>query len=395
MDLSVRQPVILFGYPTNGVLSLNNRVYRYNQIDGDDRDVRYYNRYFVGYRQPLFQPNRMKNDLEEAELELEQSELDYRNDVVGMIDDLSNDYYRLMEDAYRQRVANDYVMKLESATAAARQVVSADADRSIELDQLQVELANARESLSQAGSKFRLQAENIKQRLQLTESDTIAVDPTLEVVPVDVDVERAIELGRTLAPRMRRLAINLRNSEIRLDETKGNDSFRMNLDFTYGREVQDPRFSNLWTEPKNSYTIDVSATVPIWDWGERRHRINAQEFSLDRAQLSIEEAMTQIESNVRSQVRSLEEFGDRVVNMQDTLELARRNSQSTLERYQSGGVALVDLLQTLSREASTARNFLAAFLGYQRTLLRLKELTYFDFEYNLPVVERFSGAMGR
>jgi outer membrane protein TolC len=194
---------------------------------------------------------------------------------------------------------------------------------------------------------------------------------------------------------MRRLAINLRNSEIRLDETKGNDSFRMNLDFTYGREVQDPRFSNLWTEPKNSYTIDVSATVPIWDWGERRHRINAQEFSLDRAQLSIEEAMTQIESNVRSQVRSLEEFGDRVVNMQDTLELARRNSQSTLERYQSGGVALVDLLQTLSREASTARNFLAAFLGYQRTLLRLKELTYFDFEYNLPVVERFSGAMGR
>ena len=31
-SLSIRQPVILFGYPTNGYLSLNNRVYRYNQI---------------------------------------------------------------------------------------------------------------------------------------------------------------------------------------------------------------------------------------------------------------------------------------------------------------------------------------------------------------------------
>src|SRR5690606_6497894 len=29
MDFSIEQPVILLGYPTNGYLSLNNRVYRY------------------------------------------------------------------------------------------------------------------------------------------------------------------------------------------------------------------------------------------------------------------------------------------------------------------------------------------------------------------------------
>ena len=56
MDLSVRQPVILFGYPTNGVLSLNNRVYRYTQVNDDGRDTTFYNRYFVAYDQPLFQP---------------------------------------------------------------------------------------------------------------------------------------------------------------------------------------------------------------------------------------------------------------------------------------------------------------------------------------------------
>jgi hypothetical protein len=56
-DLSVSQPVILFGYPTNGELSFNSRVYRYRQIDSDgDIDTRYYNRYFVEYEQRLFQP---------------------------------------------------------------------------------------------------------------------------------------------------------------------------------------------------------------------------------------------------------------------------------------------------------------------------------------------------
>ena len=57
MDFSIEQPVILLGYPTNGYLSLNNRIYRYRQI-GDEDDISYYNRYFIGYNQPLFQPNR-------------------------------------------------------------------------------------------------------------------------------------------------------------------------------------------------------------------------------------------------------------------------------------------------------------------------------------------------
>ena len=65
-EMSIRQPVILFGYPTNGVLSLNNRVYRYTQVDGNDKDTTFYNRYFIAYNQPLFQPNTMKNDLEAA-----------------------------------------------------------------------------------------------------------------------------------------------------------------------------------------------------------------------------------------------------------------------------------------------------------------------------------------
>lgn len=145
LDLSVRQPVILFGFPTNGFLSLNNRVYRYNQIDGLEQDIRYYNRYFVGYNQPLFQPNRMKNDLEGAQLELEQSELEYQGDVVGMIDDLAEDYYGLVEDAYRRDLASEFVTDLESAVEAARQVIATDQNRAIELDQLQVEIANARQ----------------------------------------------------------------------------------------------------------------------------------------------------------------------------------------------------------------------------------------------------------
>jgi hypothetical protein len=151
VDLSIRQPVILFGYPTNGYLSLNSRIYRYSQL-GEERDVRYYNRYFIAYEQPLFQPNRMKNDLEEAALDLESAEIEYQNEVIEMLDDLSDEYFDLLEPAYEKVVAADQEDNLEIAIAAARVLVTADPSRAIELDQLQVELANAQEQGQQAAS---------------------------------------------------------------------------------------------------------------------------------------------------------------------------------------------------------------------------------------------------
>jgi hypothetical protein len=44
-EISIRQPIILFGYPTNGYLSFNNRMYRYNQISDEGvSEIDYYNR---------------------------------------------------------------------------------------------------------------------------------------------------------------------------------------------------------------------------------------------------------------------------------------------------------------------------------------------------------------
>ncbi len=392
-NLSVRQPVILFGYPTNGYLSLNTRIYRYSQL-GEERDVRYYHRYFVAYDQPLFQPNEMRHDLEEARLDLEEAELDYQDEVIEMLDDLSDEYYGLVEAAYERQIAESRVTDIEDATAAARALAASDPGRTIELDQLQVELANAREQVQQAASSYRLQAESIKQSLRLALSDSILVRPHLEVHPVNVDPAQALEYARTLSPNLRNLAIQLRGSEIDLAQTKGRDSFRIDLELTYGRETQDERFNQLWTEPKDSYTLNVEATLPIWDWGERRYRIRASEHSLQRTNVQIEETESRIESNVRNVIVNLEEYEQRALNMQENLTLAERITTSYLDRYRAGEITLVNLLQTINRESDTAANFLEAYLDYQQQLLRLRELTHFDFEYGLPVSERFPVTTG-
>lgn len=388
--LSVRQPVILFGFPTDGYLSLNNRLYRYTQYGDDDaRDIRYYNRYYIAYEQPLFQPNRMRNRLEEAELELERSELQYQDNVVGLLNDLAEDYFDLLEYSYETEIAATLLEDMEQAAEAARELAAADDARQIDTDQLQVAIANAREQSQQARSGYRLQAEEIKQRLRLPASDSITVEAEIAVQPVDIDVERAIELARTTAPRMRRLAISQRESEISLVETRARDAFRMNLELSYGRETQNPDFQNMWTEPSNSYTVNVNAYLPLWDWGQRSHRIQASMYSLERTVLEAEEALSEIETSVRNEVRNLDEYEQRALNMQSNLALARQNTASSMNRYRAGQIGLVDLLQTIQREADTAGNFLDAYIGYRETLLRIERLTHYDFQRDTRLLERF------
>ena len=393
-ELSIRQPVVLFGYPTNGYLSLNNRIYRYNQLDNDgDSDLRYYNRYFVRYTQPLFQPNSLRNEIEGAELDLEDSQLRFYRDVVELVDDLSDDYFELFEISYQELINRSHVDNLTAAVAAAQALSAVDSARAIEVGQIQVELANASEQVRQSQSQFRLNASSLRTQLNLSETDSLTLNPLISVRPVTIDAARATQFAIELTPRIRQLNIDFRENEIRLEETKGRRGFRMDVAFSYGREAQDPVFDRIWADPTNTYTVDVNAYVPIWDWGERSSRIAASRIGLDQTRLRIDQAEQSIRSDVQNQVRNAEEFEVRALAMEQNLGLATGLSESSLELYEQGSITALDLLQSFRRQVDTANNFLDAYLGWRRALLRIQQLTFYDFELDMPLLERF-GVLG-
>lgn len=389
-ELSVRQPVILFGYPTNGYLSLNNRIYRYSQLEADgSRDLQYYNRYYVQYTQPLFQPNELKNDLEEAELDLEDSELEFYDDVVGIVDDVSDDYFELFQESYGEVINQAYVSNLEAAESASLEVVQADTSRTIEVGQIRVDLANAREQLQRVRGEFRLEASRLKTRLNIPETDSITLNPVIDIRPLTIDVEQATRFALELTPRMRQLGIQYRENQLNLEQTKGRGGFQMDLAVSYGREMRDPNFGAMWGLPSNTYTVGVDASIPIWDWGERKYRVQASEVSIRQTELRIEEAEVQIRANVRNEIRNVEEYQTRALAMEANLILASDLSEESLIRYEQGEITALDLLQSFRREVDTAQNLMDAYLGWRRSINRLQEITFYDFETGMPVLESF------
>lgn len=388
-ELSIRQPVILFGYPTNGYLSLNSRIYQLRQVEGAESDIRYYNRYFARYTQPLFQANELKNDLEEAELDLEGQELSFYDDVVRIIDNSADDYFDLFDIAYQRTIREGWVGRLEEALGLAQAQAAADPSQSIDVDQIRVELANAREELTSSESRFRLETSSLKTEFGIPAESVMTLDPVIELSRVPIDVEQAAQYALEVTPRMRQLEISRRRDEIDLDNTKGRGGFELDLSVSYGREMQDEVLGKIWGQPENSYTVNVEGSVPLWDWGERRARIRAEEINLQKSVLRIEETTRDIETGVRNEVRNVAEYEDRAFNMEDNLELSRQISRTSLQQYEDGSISALDLLQSIRREVDTAENFLDAYLGWRQALQRVQQMTYYDWERGTPLLDRF------
>ncbi|MBT8402937.1 MAG: TolC family protein [Gemmatimonadetes bacterium] len=389
-ELSIRQPVVLFGYPTNGTISLNNRVHRFEEEDatGDIR-TEYFNEYFVRYTQPLFQPNELKNDIEGAELDLEDSELDFYADVVDLIDEASSAYFDLFRTAYQQQIRSTHVARLEQALRVAQERAAADSSAALEVDQVNVELANAREQLQQSLNRFRLETAVLRTEFNLPQDADVTLQPVIELDPVPIDVERATEFALELTPRLRRLDIQLRESEIGVENTKGRGGVQVDFSVSYGTEKRDAVFGGLWQDTDNSFSLDLEANIPIWDWGERSARIQASEVGVRQTRLRIDQARLDIRTDIENEVRNVDEFQSRALTMQETLTLASSISQQSLERYEAGELSVLDLLQSVRREFDTANTSLETYLGWRRALLRLQELTFYDFERGMPLLDRY------
>jgi outer membrane protein TolC len=387
-EIHIRQPVILFGWPTNGYLSINNRMYQYSQFEDDgSKDTDYYNRYYISYNQPLFQPNNLQYSLEQAELSLESTQIDYNRDILEIVSGVSEVYHDLLEEFYTRDVRRELVSNLETALRIAENLASNDSTRANDVDQIQVELANARESLRSQESSIRMEMAEVKQELGLSDTDSIAFRPEFRLDPVPIDMDAAVLYALELTPTLRQFEIGLRNQEIGLERTKSWGGPRINFSMSYGREVRDDFFDRLWRDPDNSFTINLTASVPLWDHGERRARIASSQIGLEQTKLFQEETQLGIVSRVRNEVLNVRDRESRTMAMQENLELAQGISATNLQRYQDGAISVQELILGLLREADTNENFLDAYVSWKGSLRSLLSQTWYNFELDRPAME--------
>jgi outer membrane protein len=164
------------------------------------------------------------------------------------------------------------------------------------------------------------------------------------------------------------------------------NEFSGSMNLAYGIIGDDKNLLNVFDQPTRNPQVQLSFNIPLFDWGEKKARIQAQEAAIKSAELNLDEQKKQIVIDIRQVFRNLQNQ----LNQIDIARQSERNAQLTyeinLERYQNGDLTGMDLSLYQNQFSSRKLSYAQALLNYKIELLNLKIQTLYDFEKRQPVL---------
>jgi outer membrane protein TolC len=171
--------------------------------------------------------------------------------------------------------------------------------------------------------------------------------------------------------------------------TKALNEFRGDVALSIGLSGDDPTLQDVYQKTTKQPKASVAFNIPLYDWGEKKARIKAQEALIETAQLNQSEQKKQIILNIRSAYRSLQNL----INQIDIAKQNEKNAQLTyeinLERYSNGDLTSMDLNLYQTQLSQKKMAYAQTLIDYKIQLLNLKIQSLYDFEKNETVIPEY------
>ena len=382
----VEQPIL----KTDGSIGLFNTFgWRNNKTDiasfGENSNKAFSNNLYLVINQPLFTYNRRQMALDELELNYENANLNYAIQRLTLEKTITSQFF----DVYLAQLNLDISREeLENTTKnfdIVKDKVEADLLAKEELYQAELNFANAQLSVQDNELGLANAEELFKREIGMDLDEDIQLFTELDAHEVFVDLDKAIEYALQSRMELRQRQINIDKSLFDMERTKSMNEFRADLQLTLGIFGDNEDFGQVYNSPTSNPSVGLSLNIPIWDWGERDARIQAQEVSLKSQKLELQEDEKQIRMDIRRAYRSVQTQMPRIEIARKNVENAERTYDINLERYINGDLSGIDLNQFQTQLSSKKIELARSLINYKTQLLDLKILTLYDWEKQEPV----------
>lgn len=380
----VQQPILL----TNGMVSLTNE-FGWQQSSSSSTNItskRFYNNLYLNLNQPLFTYNRLKVQLKELELTLENANISYAMQRLNLEKGVTQYFYNVYLSQMNLSIARDELANTQKSFDMIKNKVEAGLAAKEELYQAELNLASSKSSLQNSEVNFENAKDQLKLYLGIDLNEEITVLSDVTANPVPVDLSKAIESGLKSRMELRQREIDIETGQFAMIETKALNEFKGELNLRLGISGDNQNLAKMFDSPTSSPSVGLSFSVPLFDWGEKKARIAAQEASMKSKELDFSEEKKQIIIGIRQAYRNLQ-------NQANQIEIARQNQRNAeltyeinLERYDNGDLTGMDLNLYQTQLSQKKMAYSQALINYKIELLNLKIQTLYDFEKNQAVI---------
>ncbi|MGE5429350.1 MAG: TolC family protein [Methylococcaceae bacterium] len=387
----VSQPIL----PTDATISLRNdfgwqNYYTQKFIPelGEvvNVDKAFTNRLSLGVTQPLFTYNKTKLQLKELELDLENAQLNYAMQMLNSEKQVTQFFYNVYLAQMSLAISQDEYANTQKSFEITQNKVTAGIAAKEELYQAELNFATAKSSLNNAQVTLDNYKDQFKQYIGMDIMEDITVMTDVALNPIAVDVKKAIDYGLNSRMELRQREIDIESSQFDLIRTKSLNEFKGDVNLSLGISGDNEKLKDVYDTPTNSPRISVSFNLPLYDWGEKKARIKAQEAVIQTQKLNQNEQRKQITVDIRRVYRSLQNL----VNQIDIAKQNEKNAQLTyeinLERYANGDLTSMDMNLFQTQLSQKKMAYAQSLIDYKIELLNLKIQSLYDFEKNEAVI---------
>ena len=385
-DFIVSQPLLL----SDGRISLQNHLEYQNAFSSytDTRSKGYNNNLYLKFSQPIFTYNKLKMEINQLKLALENATLSYSIQRLYLEKQVSQLFYNVYQRQMALVIAEDELKNQKISYEIIKSKVDGGLAAKDGFFQAELNLATSESNVQNKQVDLENAKDNFRQYIGIQLSDEFDILADIEFSKVIVDMEKAIQNGLSTRMELKQREISIKNSNDQLTVARATNEFAGSVDLSVGLFGEDPSLPKIYDKPTRSPQLMVTLNIPIWDWGERKSRIKAAEAGIKIEEINLANERTNVELAIRQTYRSLQ-------NLDAQIDLARQNEKNAqltyeinLERYNNGDLTSMDLSRYQNQLSDKKMNMANSLISYKLELLNMKIQSLWDFENNSTFVPK-------
>jgi len=383
--LKISQPILL----TDGTVSLVNNFgwqKSTSTVVSNQTNKAFSNDLYLSVSQPLFTYNKLKVELKEIELNLENSKLSYALKKLTVESAVTQYFYNVYMYQMSLNIAEEEEANTKKSYEIIKNKVEAGLSAMEELYQAELNYSSSQSSVLDARANLEEEKDLLKQYIGMDIYENITVMADVNSEPVKVDLKKAIDNALKSRMELRQYGIEIQTSQFDMLSVKSDNEFEGSLDFSMGIIGENENLSDIYNNPTKNPTVSLSFNVPLIDWGEKKAKIKAQEAIMAQTQLSLDDEKTSIIVNIRQSFREMENALKQIEIAKQDERNAKLTYEINLERYANGDLTGMDLNDYQSQLSTKKKNYAQALINYRIQLLNLKIQSMYDFERQKPLL---------
>ncbi len=362
---------------TGGTLFLNTDLQRFDDLTSEFRT---YNGIPIrlGISQPLFGFNPWKYDNEIQPLLIEEAKKNYNTAIESAMSDATSLYFDILIANQNLEIARTNERVNEDLLRITEERLTLGKVSKDEKLQLEIELNNARLSVSQANNEL----EQAKARLntflgQSNSAIEIYSEPNL-LAERKIDYEQLRNSYQKNRPEITAYQRSLAESKRDIAETKANFGFQANINASIGLARGSETPSEIYSDPFDEQQFNITLQVPLLDWGKRKSAVAQAKLRQDNLTASYDQQILTLENNINQLALAFERLQKDISLLKEIMEKSDERFTISNERYVLGNISITNLTLAQREKDQAKRNYINALKSYWVSYYQLRLFTGYD-----------------